>query len=113
MLIDHNRLTATEIGERTGWVLKPEGACRGHECVPLPGIDLDSSIDLGAFAAAMGMGAAHDEQHGLWALGERASASALASADLPTLRLDDFGGDAFDFASLRGRKVLLIAWASW
>jgi hypothetical protein len=27
--------------------------------------------------------------------------------------LPDFEGNAFDVASLRGRKVLLVAWASW
>jgi hypothetical protein len=32
---------------------------------------------------------------------------------MPELVLRDFDGDAFDLASLRGRKVVLIAWASW
>jgi hypothetical protein len=27
--------------------------------------------------------------------------------------LPDFDGKPFDVASLRGRKVLLLAWASW
>ena len=29
------------------------------------------------------------------------------------MRLEGFDGESFDMASLRGRKVLLLAWASW
>ena len=113
MLIEASSLTAAEIAERTGWELKPEGACRGAVCVPLPGIDIDQPIAIETFAAAMGMGVAHDADRGLWALGDRASPSVLASADVPAIELPTFDGDAFAVASLRGRKVLLIAWASW
>lgn len=113
MLIDRNPLSARGILELTGWELKPEGACRGAECVPLPGLDVDAEIDIAEFAAAMGMAVAHEPDAGVWALGRRASGSVLESAQCPPIVLDDFGGDAFDLASLRGRKVLLIAWASW
>jgi peroxiredoxin len=37
----------------------------------------------------------------------------LDSNRMPELVLPDFDGGAFDLASLRGRKVVLIAWASW
>ena len=113
MVLDRHTLTAAEIAERTGWELKPEGACKGHQCVPLPGIDSSGPIDLSAFADAMDMPLVADVDHGLWALGPRSSGSVLDSAKAPDIVLDDFGGDAFDLASLRGRKVLLIAWASW
>ena len=113
MLIDRNPLSADEILELTGWELKPEGACRGRECVPLPGLDIDGDIDIVGFATAMGLAVAEEPEHGAWALGRRASGSVLESAACPLIVLDGFGGDAFDLASLRGRKVLLIAWASW
>jgi hypothetical protein len=32
---------------------------------------------------------------------------------MPDLVLQDFDGERFDMASRRGRKVILIAWASW
>jgi hypothetical protein len=37
----------------------------------------------------------------------------LASATFPDLVLADFDGNPFDFESLRGRKTLLVAWASY
>ena len=113
MVFDRPTATPAEIADHTGWELKPQGACRGHECVPLPGIDISESVDLSAFADAMDMPLAADPDRGLWALGPRAGGSVLDTATVPDVVLDDFGGDAFDLASLRGRKVLLIAWASW
>ena len=113
MVFDSPAPTAAEIADRTGWELKPGGACKGHECVPLADLDLSGPIDLTGFADAMGMALAADAEHDLWALGPRTSGSVLDSATVPEIVLDDFGGDAFDLASLRGRKVLLIAWASW
>lgn len=113
MLIDRNPLSADEILELTGWELKPQGACRGAACVPVPALDTGGDIAIADFAAAMGMALAHDADHGVWALGRRASSSVLESAECPTIVLNDFGGQAFDVASLRGRKVLLVAWASW
>jgi peroxiredoxin len=37
----------------------------------------------------------------------------LDGTEMPDLVLEDFDGGAFDFATLRGRKVVLLAWASW
>ena len=115
MLIDHVDVTRAEFRELTGWEIKPEGACRGDECVPLPGIDVtaDGSFDVRALAARMDMPVVSDAQHGLWALGPRASGHVLDSAVLPDIELPDFAGDPFRIGSLRGRKVFLLAWASW
>jgi hypothetical protein len=108
-------MTADEIHAATGWEIKPAGACKGEECVPLTGLTVfpHGEVDIVMFAERMGMPLAVDEKHGVWALGPRAGGHVLASAELPELALIDFGGNAFDLASLRGRKVLLIAWASW
>jgi hypothetical protein len=113
--LDQLALTPAELHERTGWEIKPEGACLGEVCVPLPGVEprADGTLDVGAFAGLMDMPLAHDQKHGLWALGPRAGGHVLASADAPDIVLEDFSGNAFDVASLRGKKVLLIAWASW
>jgi peroxiredoxin len=32
---------------------------------------------------------------------------------MPDLALADFDGNTYDLASARGRKVVLVAWASW
>jgi hypothetical protein len=54
-----------------------------------------------------------DEKHRLWALGPETLGRALASADAPELMLPDRNGVEFRLSSLRGLKVLLLAWASW
>ena len=47
------------------------------------------------------------------ALGPRVENHVLTSEVVPDIVLKDFSGEAFDVATLRGKKVLLIAWASW
>ena len=87
MVLDRPTLTAAEIAERTGWEIKPQGACKGHQCVPLPGIDSSGPIDIAAFADAMDMALVADADHGLWALGPRSSGSVLDSATVPDIVL--------------------------
>jgi hypothetical protein len=109
-------LTAEEFAESTGWEIKPEGACKDEVCVPLPPLEPDAEgrIDVTVVAEHLGMPLARDDAHGLWALGPRSGdRRVLDSARMPELVLQDFDGDAFDLASLRGRKVVLIAWAAW
>ena len=116
MVLDRLDLTADEFAEATGWEIKPEGACRHEVCVPLPPLERDSigRIDVSVVADRLGMPIAHDEAHGLWALGPRSGdRKVLDSARMPELVLPTFDGGAFDVASLRGKKVVLIAWASW
>jgi hypothetical protein len=115
VILDRLDLTPSDLHRQTGWEIKPEGACKDDVCVPLPGVETrpDGTIDVGAFAARMGMPVAQDEKHGLWALGSRSGASVLAAEAAPEIVLDDFDGNAFDLGTLRGRKVLLVAWASW
>ena len=115
MLLESLILTPDALYDATGWEIKPEGACRGDECVPLTGIDTapDGTLDVGQFADRMQMPLATDDAHGLYALGPRAAGSVLESATVPEVVLDDFDGNSFDLATLRGRKVLLVAWASW
>jgi hypothetical protein len=97
-----------ELERRTGWVIKPEGACRGEQCVPLP-----TPFDVRELARRLHMPLVHDEAHDLWALGPQAEGHALAGAELPEIVLPDRHGRDFALRSLRGTKVFMIAWASW
>jgi hypothetical protein len=113
---DRLDLNVDEFEDLTGWAIKPEGACRDEVCVPLPPLERDDEarIDAALVAERLGMPIAHDETHGLWALGPRSGdRKVLDRARMPELVLPDFDGGAFDLVSLRGRKVVLIAWASW
>ena len=99
---------------RTGWDVKPEGLCKGDVCVPAAGAYRgDGQLDLRLVAERLRMPLVHDEAHGVWALGPESGGRALTSAVAPELTLPDRDGQLFGLSTLRGRKVLLLAWASW
>jgi hypothetical protein len=106
------RVSAAELERVTGWALKPEGLCRDERCVPFAGASADA-IDLADISRALGMPLVEERRAGLWALGQEAGGTALASATLPDIALPDLDGRPFRFSSLRGRKALIVAWASW
>jgi hypothetical protein len=54
-----------------------------------------------------------DEASGLWCLGPEAGGKALTTVLAPDIELPDWQGQPFRLSSLRGKKVLLVAWASW
>lgn len=113
MLLRSLTIPRTEFEAGTGWQLKPEGACKGDVCIPLPESGGDD-VDVAAVAEAMGMPLAAAPDHGLWALGPEAiGGRALVTAEAPDLRLPDLEGREFALSSLRGKKVLLFAWAPY
>jgi hypothetical protein len=97
---------------RTGWAIKPEGACKGDLCVPLPS-PAGTAVDARVLAERIGMPLVQDEAAGLWALGPEAMGRALTTARAPDFELPDLAGKLFRLSSLRGQKVLLVTWASW
>jgi hypothetical protein len=98
-----------ELAARTGWEVKPEGACKADRCVPLP----DGGLDARVLSERLGMALVADEERGLWALGPEAGGRALLSAQMPDLELPDRHGRPFSLRSLRGTRVVMVAWASW
>jgi len=95
----------------TGWSMRPEGLCRGERCVPLAAGN--GRVDVRVFAERTSSALVHDADNGLWALGPESGGRALASASVPELELPRVDGTPFRLSSLRGMKVLLVAWASW
>jgi hypothetical protein len=103
-----------ELRARTGWDLKPEGLCKAERCVLVPpGAVQDGMLDARVLSERLGMALVSDEKHSLWALGPESGGRALTDARAPDVTLPDWHGEPFTLSSLRGRKVLLIAWASW
>jgi hypothetical protein len=97
--------------EETGWEIKPEGACRGHQCVPLGG---DGPFDVRSAADKLGMAMVHDVDAGVWAIGpDTVGGRALATAEAAELVLPTIDGDEFRLSSLRGRKVVIVSWAPY
>lgn len=113
MLLRSLNVSRSEFEAGTGWTLKPEGACQGHVCIPLSRPTGDT-VDVVQVAGDIGMPLVEAAEHGLWALGPAAIGSrALATAEAPDLVLPDLDGNVFRLSSLRGRKVLLYAWAPY
>jgi len=100
--------------QRTGWALKPEGACKGDVCIPLASPPEGDTVDLASLTEQMGLALVHDADHGLWAVGPEAlGGRALATAEAPNLTLPTVEGDIFELHSLRGSKVLMVAWSPY
>lgn len=108
MIVERFDQPPADLEARTGWAIKPEGACRGDVCVPLP-----DSFDLGELGRRLRMPLVGDEDLGVWALGPESGGHALSSAQLPDIVLPDRNGRDFHLRSLRGTKVFMVAWASW
>jgi hypothetical protein len=111
VILDALETTAEDFERATGWAIKPQGACL-DVCVPLPaGVDGDR-VDVAAVAARLGMPVVSGD--GVHAVGPATvGGRALASAVAPELTLPDLDGRRFSLSSLRGQKVLLVAWAPW
>jgi len=110
MILDHVDIDPHEFAAGTGWMIKPEGACKGDVCVPLG----SEPFELRATADRLRMALVHDADEGLWALGPASLGNrALSSAEAPELTLPDFDGNEFTLSSLRGQKVLLVSWAPY
>ena len=108
-------VTTEQFADGTGWDPKPEGLCRGEVCVPAPGAHrADGTVDVPVAAERLGMPLVHDVDHGVWALGPgTTTGKVLSTAAAPDPELIDRDGDPFRLSSLHGRKVLLVAWASY
>lgn len=114
MILDELTVPIAEFEARTGWASKPEGLCKGDVCVPAPEAVLDGDrLDVHALVGKLGMSLVGDEATGSYALGPEALGHSLTTAVAPDLELPDADGNPFRLSSLHGRKVLLVAWASW
>jgi hypothetical protein len=111
-------IPAAELERTLGWTLKAEGLCRDEICVPVRNREalVDSSgIDLASFAAALGRPVAVDvaENAAALATATHDQAARMASLDAPDFTLPDLDGQLHSLSDHRGKKVLLIAYASW
>ena len=114
MITDTLSVPVDVLARETGWEVKPHGACREERCLPLPpGTLADGRVDLTGFAERLGMPLLHDEQAGLWSLGPESGGRAMTTVTAPDLTLPLLTGEPFALSALRGKKVLIAAWASW
>jgi len=111
-------LSAEALREALGWELHDGTLCNDAMCVPLPAgsrLGEGGVFDLGEVAATLDRPLALDVDARAAYLGVSAGerAQALGSLLAPDFTLPDLAGRPHTLSSYRGKKVLLIAWASW
>ena len=118
--VDAGRVLLSEaaLREALGWELHDGTLCNDTMCVPLPaGSSLASggALDLAEVAGVLDRPLALDTAEGAVYLGAsaRERADALASLIAPDFTLPDLAGRSHSLAEQRGKKVLLVVWASW
>ena len=111
-----------ELPDATGWQMKPEGACLGDLCVPLPPskreewiADADEWVWFCYSEFADLLGQKHARDGDVWSLSSvpEVRRSGLESAIAPDFEVTERNGDTLRLSDLRGRKVVLFTWSSW
>ena len=96
--------------------VKPQGACRADLCIPIPkDMVRGEYFCLTAFAKKIGQPVVADLETQVWSFGDIQSlrGSFLEGRLAPDFALPDLGGRLHALSEQRGRKVLLVTWASW
>jgi peroxiredoxin len=116
--------TPDELARISGFELKPQGLCLEEICVPVPPAgdtalvrrEADAvRVNAAELARRLGQGVAHDEELRVWSFGPVPVTRRpfLERAQAPDFTLLDRGGRAVRLADFRGKKVVLVVWASW
>ncbi len=120
--------TLDDLTRATGFVLKPQGVCRKELCFPLPKARKSEFLitrstngnkiqwfNLSAFARMLHQPVAYDHALATWYFGTRPEVQSnyLQSLEAPNFTLPDMEGHPHSLTDFRGKKVLIITWASW
>jgi peroxiredoxin len=110
-------IEADDIAAVTGWTPKPQGWCRGAECIPasfLGEVAHAERLDAARAAEALGSAYAVEPEHRIAVIGVRPDTSAtLASGVAPDLELTALDGSSRRLFDEAHDKTLLVAFSSW
>ncbi len=94
--------------------VKPQGACRGDICIPLSKtLKHRNWFNLSGFARKVKQAVVNEGD--VWSFGEMPvlRTGFLESRSAPDFGMRDRKGNMVQLKDFRGRKVLLLTWASW
>ena len=98
------------------FAIKPQGACRADVCIPIEkSMTRGPFFNLTAFARKIGEPVIVDRDARVWSLGEipLVRGQFLESRVAPDFSVADRAGRAVHLSDFRGKKVLVVTWASW
>jgi hypothetical protein len=113
-----------DLTKLNGFVLKPEGACLDDICVPI-----QQSKDSDIFISRRGSSWVNateladriqqpyvaDHEDGVWSLGviPVQRSGFLRDGTAPDFTLPDWQGNNVSLSDFKGKKIMLLTWASW
>lgn len=117
-------VTLADLTKATKFVLKPQGVCRDELCFPIPKARKAAFLstqgkttwfNLSEFARLTKQPTAYDAENSTWFFGPRPEEQNqfVSSLIAPNFRLPDASGKLRSLSEFRGKKVLLVTWASW
>ena len=117
-------ITTSDLTRATRFVIKPQGVCRDELCFPLPKNHAAEFVskkgattwfNLSNFARLIKQSFVADQKNNIWYFGVRGEDQNgyLASLEAPNFTLPDLNGKLHSLSDFRGKKVLLVTWASW
>jgi hypothetical protein len=115
-------VTLADLKRATGFVNKPQGVCRDELCFPIPRgrrtafLSKQGSVtwfNLSEFARLLRQPVARESS--VWYFGSRPDEqnAFIGSLIAPNFKLPDASGKPHSLSDFRGKKVLLLTWASW
>jgi hypothetical protein len=96
--------------------VKPQGACRNDVCIPIPKTMVQGEwFNLTGFAHKLGQAYIADAASRAWSFGEipALTGSYLSSRQAPDFAVPDRKGKVIHLSDFRGKKALVVTWASW
>lgn len=117
-------ISPADLTRVNGFVLKPEGACLEEICIPIKQ-DQDSKlfvrrsgkswVNITELARKLQQPFVSDSKASAWSFGAipQVRRPFLESAIAPDFELTDRSGKTVRLSDLRGKKVLIMTWASW
>jgi len=115
-------VTLADLKLATGFVIKPQGVCRDELCFPIPKARRSAFLfkqrtttwfNLSEFARLLRQPIAREKD--VWYIGPRPDEqnAFISSLVAPDFKLPDMNGKSHSLSEFRGKKVLLVTWASW